>query len=96
MFNLPATRPRAFTGPWGTGLFLVLNTPILLSPLTGIIWIFLALSFGISLLVIVGGLLLGFVTYPLIVSIGGVMGVFLLSALMLFAMHFVAWGLFHP
>ncbi len=47
-------------------------------------------------MIVVSGLALGFITYALVGIIGGFVGVFLFSSILLFGLHYVAWSLFHP
>jgi hypothetical protein len=80
----------------GETLFMVFATIILLSPISGLAWIFLTFSFISALVIVIGGVVIGFITFPLCCIIVDHGARFALCALLLLGLHLVAWGVFHP
>ena len=89
-------RPSYLTGIVGNAFFMILATVILLSPISGLIWIFLTFSATSGIFVVLGGIAIGFITYP-IACIAADNGFrFVLCASVLVLLHLTAWGAFHP
>lgn len=89
-------RPPYLTGRAGETLFMVFATIILLSPISGLAWIFLTFSFMSALVIVISGVVIGFITFSLCCIIVEHGARFALCALLLLGLHLVAWGVFHP
>jgi hypothetical protein len=89
-------RPPYLTGRAGETLFMVFATIILLSPISGLAWIFLTFSFISASVIVISGVVIGFITFSLCCIIVDHGARFLLCALLLLGLHLVAWGVFHP
>jgi hypothetical protein len=89
-------RPFYLTGIVGNAFFMILATIILLAPISGLIWIFSTFSVTSGILIVGGGIAIGFITYP-IACIAADNGFrFVLCASALVVLHLTAWGAFHP